>query len=113
MSAILMNVITYEDFSKLDLRVGKITAAEKVEGSQKLIKISVNTGEERQIVSDIADNYQPEDLIGRQIIVLTNLEPKVIFGIESQGMLLATEKENGEVILLTPDKEAPAGAKIS
>ncbi len=106
-------MINFEDFKKLDLRVAKITAAEKVENTDKLLKLVLDVGgEERQIVSSIAEDYLAEDLIGRQIVIVANLEPREFKGIESQGMLLAAEGENGELALLQPDKEISSGTPV-
>jgi len=105
-------MISFEEFQKIDLRVGKIVEVEKVEGTDKLLKLKVDLGaEKRQLVAGIAKFYQPEDLIGREIVVVVNLEPKTLMGIESQGMLLAADVE-GRPILLRPDKEVPPGTKI-
>ena len=105
-------MVKFEDFQKIDLRVAKIIKAEKVENSEKLIKIEVDGKEEkRQIIAGIGKCYKPEDLIGKKIIIVWNLEPKVLFGLESKGMLLAANTEGGPV-LLTVDKEVPAGTKI-
>jgi len=105
-------MIKFEDFQKLDLRVGKIVEAERVEGSEKLIKLKVDIGgEERQLVAGIGKVYSPEDLIEKEIIVVANLEPKVLFGIESQGMLLAAE-DGDTVSLLMPDKEVKPGSRV-
>ena len=113
-------MITFEDFQKIDLRVGEITAVEKVDGSGKLLKFSVDLGDpsagsgqglgQRQLVAGIGRFYQPEELVGKQIIVLVNLEPKIIKGLESQGMILAAD--DGKPALLTPDKPMANGAKI-
>lgn len=104
-------MITFDDFKKLDLRVAKILQAEKVDGSDKLLKLQVDLGDEkRQLVSGIARFYQPEDLIGKQIIIIANLEPRIIFGMESQGMLLAAG--DNEAILLQPDKEVAPGTMV-
>lgn len=104
-------MITYDDFKKLDLRVAEILEAGPVQGSEKLVKLKVSLGEEeRQILAGIAKFYEPERLVGRQIIIVANLEPRKIMGEESQGMLLAAGDE--EPILLMPDKEAPVGSKI-
>jgi methionine--tRNA ligase beta chain len=85
-------MITLEEFKKLDLRVGKVIEAEKVEGSENLLKLKIDLGEEkRQIVAGIQKCYLPEDLIGKEIVVITNLEPRKIFGLENQGMLLAAD----------------------
>ncbi|MDD2753408.1 MAG: methionine--tRNA ligase subunit beta [Candidatus Portnoybacteria bacterium] len=102
---------THDDFKKLDLRVAEILDAQRVDGSEKLLKLKISTGdEERQILAGIAKFYEPEKLLGRQIIVVINLEPRKLMGEESQGMLLAAGDE--EPILLVPDKEAPVGSKI-
>jgi len=107
-----MENINFEEFQKIDLRVGKIIEAEKIEGTDKLLKLKVDLGgEKRQLVAGIAKFYQPEDLIGKEIIVVANLEPKILRGIESQGMLLAADVE-GKPVLLKPDKEVPPGTKI-
>ena len=96
----------------MDLRVGKIIEAERVEGADKLLKLKVDLGEEeRQLVAGIAKFYQPENLIGRELIVVANLEPKTLMGIESQGMLLAASVE-GRPVILEPDEEVPPGTKI-
>lgn len=105
-------MINSEDFKKIDLRVVKIIKAEKLEGSEKLIKLQIDGGDEkRQIIAGIAQFHKPQDLIGKEIIVIWNLEPRVLFGNESQGMLLAAE-HNGEPVILIPQKEVPPGTKI-
>lgn len=105
--------MTIEEFQKLDLRVGKIITAEKISNSEKLLRLEVDLGSEwRQIVSGIADKYKPEDLINKQIIIVANLDSKIIKGIESQGMLLAAEDDNGNLSLIMPDKEIKSGSKI-
>jgi len=107
-----MENINFEEFQKIDLRVGKIIEAEKIEGADKLLKLKVDLGEEkRQLVAGIAKFYQPEDLIGKEIVVVANLEPKTLRGVESQGMLLAADVE-GKPVLLKPDQEVPPGTKI-
>ena len=106
-------MISFSDFQKIELKVGRIVAAEKVEGSEKLVKLEVDLGEEkRQLVAGIGKFYQPQELINKEIIVVANLEPKKLMGIESQGMLLAATGE-GFISLLQPDKEVPPGTKIS
>ena len=109
-----MAMINFEEFKKVDLRVAKIISAEVVEGSEKLLKLQVDLGEteKRQIIAGIAKQYKPEELIGREIAVVANLEPRVLFGLESQGMLLAAGGSDGPV-LLRPDQEVPAGARVS
>jgi methionyl-tRNA synthetase len=105
--------IGIEDFAKVQLKVGRVFEAEPIEGSDKLLKLQVVIGEEkRQIVAGIRKNYSPEDLIGRQVIVCTNLKPAKLRGVESQGMLLAATDESGGAILLQPDKEAPEGSGV-
>ena len=107
-----MENINFEEFQKIDLRIGKIIEAEKIEGTDKLLKLKVDLGEEeRQLVAGIAKFYQPEDLIGKEIVVVANLEPKILRGVESQGMLLAADVE-GKPVLLKPDQEVPPGTKI-
>ncbi|HPS28320.1 MAG TPA: methionine--tRNA ligase subunit beta [Candidatus Paceibacterota bacterium] len=109
-----MDLITIDDFKKIDLRVATIKTAERVEGSDKLIKLSIDLGEEaRQLVAGIGRQYEPEMLIEKQIIVIANLQPRMLMGLESRGMLLAAHGENGEAILLTPDKLAFNGSSIS
>jgi len=104
-------MVSFDDFEKLDLRIGKILSVDKVEGADKLLKLEVDTGEKRTLVAGIAEYYKPEELIGKQIVVLVNLEPRKIKGIESQGMLLAAE-EGKDVVLVSTDKEIKAGAKV-
>ena len=105
-------VVRFEDFQKIDLRVGKILEAQKIEGSEKLLKLIVDLGnEKRQLVAGLAKHYEPKNLIGKEIVVVTNLEPKKIMGIESQGMLLAADV-NGEPVILIPEKEVPPGTVI-
>jgi len=106
-------MINFEEFSKIDLRVVKIIKAERVENSEKLIKLEVDGGKEkRQIIAGIGKYYKPGDLVGREIIMVWNLEPKILFGLESQGMLLAARDEEKPIILI-PEKEVPVGAKVS
>ena len=107
-----MEIINFDDFSKLNLRVGKIISAEEVEGSNKLIKMKVDIGdEERLIVAGISKYYSLDELTNKTVIVLINLEPRKIFGIESQGMLLASINGD-EVSLLQTDKEMIPGSEI-
>src|SRR3989344_9227221 len=107
-----MNMIPYEDFKKLEIKIGKIEAAERVEGSGKLLKLQVDLGDGmRQIIAGIGRFHAPEDIVGHEIVVLANLEHRTIMGLESQGMLLAVDTEAGPVIL-RPDKEVPPGSKI-
>ena len=105
--------IQYEDFMKIDIRVGKIIAAEKVAKTKKLMKLTVDTGiDERTIVSGIAEHYTPEEVIGRQVSVLVNLEPKPLKGIVSQGMILMAENADGTLSFVSPDKEVKPGSEV-
>jgi len=107
-----MENINFEEFQKINLRVARIISTEEVKKSKKLLKLEIDIGDEkRQIIAGIANFYQPEDLIGREIVVLVNLEPRTLMGIESQGMLLAASDE-GRPVLLRPDEDVPPGTKI-
>jgi methionyl-tRNA synthetase len=104
--------ITFEEFKKMDLRVGEILKAERVEGTDKLLKFEVNIGSEtRQMVAGVADTYPPEELTGKKLVVIVNLKPAVIRGVESQAMLLAAEVE-GKAIIPFFLEDVPAGAKV-
>lgn len=106
-------MVNFDDFKKLDLRVGKIIEAEKVEGSDKLVRLEVDLGKDwRQIIAGIGKDYLPEDLKGTEVIVVVNLELRKIMGLESQGMLLAAE-DGGKVVLLRPEKEVLPGSSVS
>lgn len=106
-------MITFDDFAKLELKVGTILEAQEVEESEKLIKCIVDLGEEkpRQILAGVKEWYKAEDLIGKQVVVAANLEPKMMMGLESQGMMLAADTEEGPVFLTVP-KEVSPGSKI-
>ncbi|OGC78196.1 MAG: methionine--tRNA ligase subunit beta, partial [candidate division Zixibacteria bacterium RBG_16_50_21] len=107
------NLIGIEDFGKVQLRVAEVRQAEKVAGADKLLKLQVMVGDkEKQIVAGIAQHYQPEELIGRKIIVVDNLKPATLRGIISEGMLLAAQ-DGKSLVLLTVDKDIGSGAKIS
>jgi len=105
--------MTIDEFQKMDLRVAKVLSVERVEGSEKLLKLSMDAGEPKQIISGIAKAYAPEDLIGKEVVIIANLDPRMMMGLESQGMILAAHGENGEPIVLTVEREVPAGSKIS
>ena len=107
-----MELINLADFQRLDLRVGLITEAEPIPGSKKLLKLIVDIGEERTIVAGLATDYQVDELRNKQVIVLANLKPVKLMGVESQGMILAAEDE-GKVYLLAPDKESKPGNVIT
>ncbi|MCX7842968.1 MAG: methionine--tRNA ligase [Clostridia bacterium] len=105
-------LVTIEDFAKLDLRVAKVLEAEKVEGADKLLKLKLELGSEtRQVVSGIAKHYEPKDIIGKQVILIANLKPVKLKGIESQGMILAASDDT-KLLLATLDGEINSGAKV-
>ena len=105
-------MITFEDFQKLEIKIGAVLSAEKVEGADKLITLRVDLGnEERQVVVGMAEFIKPEHFIGKQLPLVTNLEPRKLRGIESHGMVLAIDVNN-EPILLLPEKEVPAGSIV-
>ena len=105
--------ITFDEFSKMDLRVGTITAAEKIEKADKLLKLTVDTGiDVRTVVSGIAEHFKPEEVIGQKVSILLNLAPRKIRGVESQGMILMAETEEGELAFVSPNKEISAGNTI-
>ena len=108
-------LIEYDDFAKLELRIGEIIACEEVPKSKKLLKETIKLGSEtRTVLSGIKKWYKPEDMVGKKVLVVCNLAPRKIAGIESQGMVLAAEDESGEMLsLLTPDnKDMPSGAEV-
>ncbi len=105
--------ISIEDVHKLDLRAVKVTSCEKVEKSRSLLRIVVDLeGEEKQIISSISQFYEPSELIGKTIVIVNNLKKAKFMGLESQGMLLAVEKDDF-LSLLTTDRESPSGIKVS
>lgn len=105
-------LIGIEDFAKVELKVGMVISAERVEKSEKLIKLKVDTGEERQIVAGIGKAYDPERLIGKKIVVVANLKPAKLMGIESQGMLLAATDDEGTLSILSLDRDVKQGARV-
>ncbi|HVU56729.1 MAG TPA: methionine--tRNA ligase [Puia sp.] len=108
------STIVYDDFAKLDLKVGTILHAEKVEKADKLLKLTVDMGaEQRTIVSGIALHFQPADIIGRQVVVVANLAPRKMRGIESNGMILMAEDKNGKLHFVSPDSKIDAGSGVS
>ena len=110
----LKDEIAFDDFMKMDLRVGEILSAQKVEKSNKLLKITVDTGvDKRTILSGIAKHFSPDEMIGKKVVVLANLAPRKIMGVESQGMLLFAENHDGVLKAVAPDQEAENGAGIS
>jgi len=104
--------LTYDDFAKLDLRLAKITQVEKIPGKSKIVKGVIDLGEEkREVIIGGAEYYKPEELIGRKVIVIANLEPRKIAGIESNAMLLAADL-NDKPYWLTVNEDVPLGTKI-
>lgn len=105
--------IAYEEFQKMDLRVSLVIAVERVEGSEKLLKLEVDLGEEqRQIIAGIGRRYNPEDLLGKRILIIANLEPRTIMGLESQGMVLAAIDSDDLPVVLFPEREVPSGSHL-
>jgi methionine--tRNA ligase beta chain len=105
--------ITFADFEKIDLRIGKIVEATQVPESKKLIKILVDFGsEKRQAVAGLLKYYKPEELVGKKCVFLLNLQRRMLAGIESQCMILAAENEAGNVTVLQPEKDIVEGSKI-
>ena len=104
-------MVSFDEFMKLELRVGKIITSERVEGSDKLLRLEVDIGTEtRQIIAGIGKRYDPRSILGKEIIIVANLEPRKILNLESQGMLLAADNEGP--VLLTPLEEVPPGSVI-
>ncbi len=103
-------MVSFDDFARLDIRIGTIRSADRVQGTDKLMRLDVG-GEMRQVVAGIAPHYTAQQLIGKQVPVLVNLEPRKLRGVESQGMILAVDVE-GRAILLTPEGQVPPGSKV-
>lgn len=117
----IMDTINFEDFKKIEIRMGKITACEKVADADKLLKLQVDFGPspdsgssriQRQIVSGIAESYSPEELVGKTLPFIVNLEFRKFKGEESQGMLMATGTGSDNVVLLEPNGEIAPGAEV-
>jgi methionyl-tRNA synthetase len=104
--------VSIDDFGKLDLRIGKVVSSERIKGSKKLLKNMIDVGEAkpRQVVSGIAEQYSPEEMVGKTVVVIVNLKPAKIMGVESFGMVMAADS-NGAT-LLTTDKPSEPGTKI-
>jgi methionyl-tRNA synthetase len=104
--------ITIDEFSQVDLRIAEVLAAERVEKSKRLLKLTVEIGEEtRTMVAGIAEHYDPASLVGKKVVVVANLEPATLMGVESQGMVLAAS-EGGVLSLVTLEKDLPSGSKV-
>ena len=107
-------MIHIDEFRKIELCVGVVRSAEAHPNADKLLVLKVDLGsEERQIVAGIRAHYQPEELVGKQVIVVANLETATLRGMESQGMVLAASSDDGRVVILTPEKSVNPGAKVS
>ena len=105
--------ITFDDFQRMDIRVVTVLAAEKVAKTKKLLKLKVNTGiDTREIISGIAEHYQPEELVGKQVLMLVNLAPKNIKGVESHGMVLMAENADGSLSIMQPHKPVKEGSTV-
>jgi methionyl-tRNA synthetase len=112
-------MINYDDFSKVELKTAKVLEASRVEGSEKLLKLILDAGDKddvgvlvnRQVIAGIGRSYEPENLIGKQIVIVANLEPRKLMGLESNGMILAASDENG-IAMLIPDKDVSSGSGI-
>lgn len=108
-----MTYVTYEEFKKMDLRVGRVVTAERIKGLTKVMKATVDIGsEKRELIVGGAEYYEPEYFMNKTVIVIANLEPKKVAGITSNGMLLAADV-NGRPVWLTVTEDVPAGSKIS
>jgi methionyl-tRNA synthetase len=109
------SVTSFDDFSKMDIRIGTIIAAERVPKTEKLLKLLIDTGiDRRTVVSGIAAHYDPEKIIGQQVSILVNLEPRKIKGIESQGMILmAEDAATNKLVFVQPKEITKEGSKIS
>ena len=105
--------ITIDDFMKVELRTAKVLAAEKVPNSRKLVKLSIDAGsEQRTLVAGIAEAYEPEQLVGRTVVIVFNLKPAKLMGIESNGMVLAASPDGGKPTLVTFDADVPPGTRV-
>lgn len=112
--------INLDEFKKSELRVGKVLSAERVEGSEKLLRLQIDLGEmaddaskPRQILSGIGKAYTPEEMVGKQVVIIANLEPRQMMGFESQGMLLAASGADGKPVILTVASEVSAGTIVT
>lgn len=109
-----VNVIQYDDFAKLELRVATILECRQHENADKLLILQIDLGtEQRQICAGLRNHYQPEELVGKQIVVVANLAPRQMRGQASQGMLMAATDTDGKVIIISPSQPVAAGSKVS
>ena len=109
----MADIINFDEFKKIEIRIGKVTLCEKVEGADKLLRLEVDFGEfgKRQIASAIAEYFAPSDLEGKLLPFIVNLEPRTFRGVESQGMLMATGDDQG-VVLLLPNRDIAPGSEV-
>jgi len=109
----MKEIVEYENFASLDLRIGTVLEAEKITNSDKLLKLKVSLSEEdsRQVIAGIGKKYQPEDIVGKQVALVVNLKPRSIMGLESQGMIMAASGEDGPIII-KPENNVPDGTQI-
>jgi len=106
--------VSIDEFRKMDLRIAKVLSAERVPKTDKLLKLEIDIGDERRtIVAGIAEVYSPEELIGKEVVVIANLEPAKIKGIVSQGMLLAAIDRDGKPVILRPERDVDPGSKVT
>ena len=105
--------ITYDEFSKIELRAATVLSAEKIEGADRLYKVSIDLGsEKRTVVAGIAQHYTPEELVGKRIVVVANLVPRTLKGVASQGMLLAAQSPDGRLSIVSLAREVPNGSTV-
>jgi len=110
----MVEEVNFQEWSKIDLRVGKILKVEDIEGADKLYRLEVDIGEKRTLVAGIKEYYKKSELMGKRCIVFANLEPRKLRGIESKGMILAAgSKEEKKCVLIAPEKDIEVGSKIS
>lgn len=109
-----MDNINFDYFKKIDLRVAEIKTCEEVKGADRLYKLTIDVGEEREIVAGIKPYYTREELVGKKIVIVANLEPRTMKGVTSHGMLLAASSEDkSSVVLIVADKDIPNGSSVS
>ncbi|HWR58050.1 MAG TPA: methionine--tRNA ligase subunit beta, partial [Thermodesulfovibrionales bacterium] len=106
------NLISIDEFARVELKIGRVVSAERVEKSDKLIVLRVDIGEERQIVAGIGKAYDPEYLVGKEVVVVANLKPAKLMGVESRGMLLAATDDGGKPSILILDREVKPGSRV-
>jgi methionyl-tRNA synthetase len=105
--------ISIDEFARLDLRVAKVLSADSIKGSKKLIQLEVDLGGERRtLLAGIAQTHKPQDLVGKKVIVVANLQPAKLMGIESQGMVLAAVADEQNIVLVVPEGDVPPGTRV-